>query len=762
MEKIVNLNLKYTSIILFSPNVLKIKEGTNYLSSYLDIISNLSKSMNDSQFVVLKLDESREYNFHFSDGEVDEKVLNNYKSYLRRGVLVKNNDLVIEDVELFENYSDNKLKNHIQLKNGYYIVHIFCQFDEDVFIYFEKVDKKPKLNVYVDNRADVHTNLESKHYDLSDDYNYLVNNFYDYVSKDLVNKQFSKDDNNYVYELGKLNIKSGKLAIFNAMDFSSMDYVMNNDYYLDRDIPAGNYKILLAMRNSHYYGTYITGVKVVFSKKEVLKYKLAATAQGGVEFGTRSYYAAICDFDEIENYKLISQSSSLLPGICEGTNLVVEEFQKNLEKFKDIFDIHNYFMMFEDPSSKNKVAIFNVELGITKFFAYYGLGKDDELVELYIPLIDNDIFSHKELVLEGNEDEYIDDCVLQIKEVINKYIDYLRDTEEYNDAMRIVLPDKLKLKIERIIFRIKDYNLEELFIPKMFELFDEYPNFDFSIKSDWFYGILKGRYDCNKLIYKSINDKPTFYKVYLLSKYLFQTGYKAKYNKLLFSCLKKLRGSSNILVKSEAIKRYNEITDNVNNKKGNKKIIIFLLVIFLLGIIVSAICKNAQYEIIAGNRSNNRFFIESEDTNYRMYYKVPSKIFEATKMESNEVWFSTIVNDITDSNRIKAIIYNGSSKEYIDGLLEEKEGICSTNTEYSKINCFDEKEDIDYKLGEFSYYYLSYAFVENEKSYFVSSHLIYEIDDDTYVVITNDLYDFAQEEFISLSENIMQSIRKKR
>ena len=147
---------------------------------------------------------------------------------------------------------------------------------------------------------------------LSIDYNNFMLKNYVFITKEEIDNKFIKDKNNFVYNLGTLNITSGKIAIFNPLSVDDMDTVIDEEEVLDRTVEIGKYNVLLAMRKTDY-GTYITGVKIVFKPGVVEKYELAATTSSKTEFVVTQYYSGICDFDTLEKYNNIFQSFKYLP-----------------------------------------------------------------------------------------------------------------------------------------------------------------------------------------------------------------------------------------------------------------------------------------------------------------------------------------------------------------------------------------------------------------------------------------------------------------
>ena len=133
MKKSYKINLKNNSVAIYSPSNFNIKEGTNFLQEKLYEIRDVEEVINNSKMIVLMLDEACECNFHFCDEEVCDDVLNNYYSYFKRGIEVKNNTLLITDTKKLESFSSLDMNNTFELENGYYNVHFFSRYDKTSF-----------------------------------------------------------------------------------------------------------------------------------------------------------------------------------------------------------------------------------------------------------------------------------------------------------------------------------------------------------------------------------------------------------------------------------------------------------------------------------------------------------------------------------------------------------------------------------------------------------------------------------------------------
>lgn len=751
MNKVFKLILKNNSIILFSPDLLKIKEKSNYLKEKLSKLKDVENLMNKSKLIILKMD-LLDYNFYFSDEKIDEYLLNDYDCYLKRSIIVKNNKLVLKDTKDLECYENNNIYE-INLDNGYYIVHIFSK-DDNIYFYFEK-SKNKKIRVTFSNRFEIITDKKTKRLNLSSDFNnYMLNNYF-IVLEEEIKEKFSENENNFIFNMGKLKVTSGHLTIVDASNYNEVNNVISKNEYLNRNIPVGEYPIYLSMRKSNYFGTYISGIKIEISKNKVEDFELVKTNLGKDIFSVNSFYSAISDIEALKDYNSIRQSLNYL---SEDKNLLTIDFDKNKEKYKDIIDIHNQFLMWNIPSKTSNIALINIELNIYNYSAYYGLDKDNNVSYIYIPLINNNVFKYKELSLSENEDLFIDSKINEIRDLLNSYIEYLKEKDEYYPDLITNIPPRVQEKIENVIFEIRDLNLEKSFIYKLIEFFDEYPNIGFYIKSDSVFDLIKERYNKKEII-ENIIKKPTSFKIYLLAKYLYQNNYKDKENKELFKLLKSLRKDKDYFIRSAAKQRYKEITED--EKKKRKKIFIIVLLVIVLSMIIDAFFPRFHYNTIIDNEnykilSNN---INSKDNKYRVYYNLMGNDYDHFKMEKNEVWFSDEDEDYLKTKRIKMKIFDENIEEYKKGLIENRNLICSSDTEYSHIECSDIIEDENYKIGNMTYYYFSFSFVENDSFHSQEEYLLYKIDDNNFLCIYNDVYDITEKEFLKLTSNVISAIK---
>ena len=755
MKKSYKINLKNNSVAIYSPSNFNIKEGTNFLQEKLYEIRDVEEVINNSKMIVLMLDEACECNFHFCDEEVCDDVLNNYYSYFKRGIEVKNNTLLITDTKKLESFSSLDMNNTFELENGYYNVHFFSRYDNNVYVFFEKVLKKPKLNVRFDYSYEIITTKENKRIILSADYNSFMFNNYSLITKELIDNTFKKDKNNFVYNLGSINITSGKLAIFDPLSIDGMDKDVDEENYLNKTFEIGKYKVKLAMRKTENCGTYITGVKIVFSKNEVEKYEIAKTISGKEEFSALQYYGAIGDFDSLDKYNNIFQSFKFLP---QKDNKLINDFNKNSEQHKDLIDKYNYFMLWDIPTLPNNIAIFSVELGIKSYKAYYGLDKDDNVVELVIPLIRNEIFSHKEFEISKNKEEVVGKYVDELRNVIGEYIRTAKEEQKEKLPTYLGIPEYVSCKIEEIIFNIIDLKLTKEAVSPFLEFLDDFSNIDFYTKSDAFYYLLRGRYDCKDLLYETLLKNPTPYKIYLVARYLYQDGYDKKENASLLNLLKELRKSKDKEVRRAAKKRYDELVEE--KKKKNKKrfnIIFYISMFFLL---LSIILPDLDYKILIDNKNYNYLirYIYSTDLKYEVYYNLPGGDFENTKMQKNEAWFNE-TKDLNNTRRFKLKIYNENFDKFLQNLKQQREITCNTNTEYSRIKCYDIIEKKDYAINNIKYYYFTYSFVENDSFDFTYNYLIYKLDDNNFVSIYNDSSNFKREEFLEITSDMIAAIK---
>ena len=129
-----------------------------------------------------------------------------------------------------------------------------------------------------------------------------------------------------------------------------------------------------------------------------------------------------------------------------------------------------------------------------------------------------------------NKDEFVNNYIVQLRKLIKEYISVF--TKENNNKIPsyIGIPEFISCKIEEMIFCIIDLNLSKEAITPFLEFITEFPNIDFYTKSDAIYYLIRERYDCNNILYKTVLKEPTPYKIYLLSRYLYETGINSKEN----------------------------------------------------------------------------------------------------------------------------------------------------------------------------------------------------------------------------------------
>ena len=752
MKKNISVSLKYKGIFLASPGLIKISNGFDYLNERLLDKSYQQELANNSKGMLLKFydDINTNINMEFTDS-MPKNILDDYDEHIIRTIIVKNNKLLIWDLKDLEDYQNDIELCSIDLISGNYIVHVFIKFDNKMTFVFEKVKSLEYLEynhyfefylLYVDDKSRRFVNAMNFN-------NYMLKNYY---LCSVADNTFNKKDNDFVYNLGKIKISSGKLCVSSINSFEDVSRIIQNEDYLDRDFPIGEFKVELAMRKSYYYGTFITGVKVIFSKQKTKWYQIAKTNTTKDDFIANHFdFGGIIDYEALNSYVAIRDYFSK----SEEEDPFIKEVNIYEKKHKRILDKNNHFFLWDIPGTKYNVAFFNSRaVNNIGYSAYYGFSEDDVLTELFIPLVVSPIFKHKEFEIKGldKKKKFIKDKINLIDSLL---IDYF-NTVNIDDMPKIInLPGEIAYEVEKILFEVVDLKVFKEFFIEFLKLTEKYPQIDFRKAGIGIMEYADSIYDIKEIITDSLN-KPTHFKVGFLIRYLNINGYNSKNNIDLWKELKNLRKSSIIAVSCKAISGYKELL----KKQEKKKLMIVSIIIFLtilVGVFISHedelsnITDVGKYQTIISLKDSTSYGknIKSPDGKYRIMYRSRINNYSSMEMDKEQVWYRK------DSKYIHMELVDKTFKDYIADIKSAQETVCSLFT------CHNVKEIANYQLSKLNCYYLTYSYDDNYEIP-IKEYLIYQLDLDHLLVIYNDLYHISNEEFESIAQNAIIRIQQKK